>query len=372
MEISEILEMPPYSQDRDEKKKLLTERLRELTARHMQGCEEYRRMMESIGLTEAELSRFDGEDLDYADLPFLPVRLFKELSLKSVPDEAVVKTMTSSGTTGQAVSRIYCDAQTASNQQLAMAQIVADHIGSSRMPMLIIDCPSVIRDRARFSARGAGILGFSLFGSRKCYALDDEMNLDEEGVRAFLEKHEGQRILLFGFTFMIWQHFYRELVRLKKEGITFDLSHAVMIHGGGWKKLASEAVSAEAFKAALRDVCGLADIRDYYGMVEQTGCIYMECECGHLHASVFSDVLIRDPMDFHVLEKGKRGIIQVVSMLPESYPGHSLLTEDEGEILGEDDCPCGRKGKYFRIFGRLKNAEIRGCSDTYAAKFEQR
>ena len=47
---------------------------------------------------------------------------------------------------------------------------------------------------------------------------------------------------------------------------------------------------------------------------------------------------------------------------------HSLLTEDEGILLGEDDCPCGRKGKYFRIIGRLQNAEIRGCSDTYEAK----
>ena len=52
-------------------------------------------------------------------------------------------------------------------------------------------------------------------------------------------------------------------------------------------------------------------------------------------------------------------------MLPTSYPGHVLLTEDEGEILGEDDCPCGRKGKYFKIYGRIKNAEVRGCSDTY-------
>lgn len=96
----------------------------------------------------------------------------------------------------------------------------------------------------------------------------------------------------------------------------------------------------------------------------------MQCECGHLHASIFSDVIIRKPEDFSICKKGERGIIQVVSAIPESYPGHSLLTEDEGEILGEDDCPCGRNGKYFKIYGRLKNAEIRGCSDTYAAKFK--
>ena len=47
----------------------------------------------------------------------------------------------------------------------------------------------------------------------------------------------------------------------------------------------------------------------------------------------------------------------------------ALFTEDEGIILGEDDCPCGRKGKYFKLTGRIKQAELRGCSDTYAAKF---
>ena len=104
-------------------------------------------------------------------------------------------------------------------------------------------------------------------------------------------------------------------------------------------------------------------------MVEQTGSIYMECEHGHLHAPVFSDVIIRRPLDFSVADKGEKGIIQVVSILPGSYPGHALLTEDEGILLGEDDCPCGRLGKYFKIVGRMKNAEIRGCSDTYAAKF---
>ena len=75
--------------------------------------------------------------------------------------------------------------------------------------MIIIDCPSVVKNRAMFSARGAGILGFSIFGAKKIYALDDDMNLDVDGVREFLEKYKDQKILLFGFTFMIWQHFYK-------------------------------------------------------------------------------------------------------------------------------------------------------------------
>lgn len=360
MEFEDILQISPYSLEKKEKETMLTKRLTELTRLHYDNCPEYKKMLDTISYDENKVS-------SWKDLPFLPVRLFKELSLKSIQDEEIVKTMTSSGTTGQAVSKIFLDRTTSSNQQKTMVKIVSDFTGSGRMPMIIVDCPSVVKDRRMFSARGAGILGFSIFGAKKVYALDDDMKLDADGLKQFLEENKGKKILLFGFTFMIWQYFYKELVRLKNEGIVFDLSEGIMIHGGGWKKLISEAVSPKEFHDSLHDVCGLDHIHDYYGMVEQTGCIYMQCECGHLHASIFSDIVARRIKDFSICDYGEKGILQVVSTIPESYPGHSLLTEDEGIILGEDDCPCGRKGKYFEITGRIKNAEIRGCSDTFAA-----
>lgn len=363
MSFDSFLQIPPYSLEREEKERLLQERLMELTEYHRANCPAYGRILSSISYSRAQAA-------SCRDLPFLPVRLFKELSLKSVPQEDIVKTMTSSGTSGQAVSKIYLDRTTSSNQQKAMVKIVSDFTGSGRMPMIILDCPSAVKDRRMFSARGAGILGFSIFGTKKMYALNDGMELNVETLSEFLDQHQGHPILLFGFTFMVWQHFYKELVRLKDQGITFDLSNGVLIHGGGWKKLVNESVSREEFHKRLKAVCSLDRIHDYYGMVEQTGCIYMECECGHLHASIFSDVIMRRPLDFSECEVGEKGIIQVLSTIPESYPGHSLITEDEGVLLGEDDCPCGRKGKYFKIIGRLKDAEIRGCSDTYAAKFQ--
>ncbi len=362
MDYNDILKNSPYSLAAPEKNTLLTERLVELTKHHYERCTPYRGMMDAYGWDPDAIN-------NYYDIPFLPVSLFKQMDLCSVSKEAIIKTMMSSGTSGQAVSKIYCDRATANNQQKTLAKIVTDFTGASRMPMLVIDTPSVIKNRNMFSARGAGILGFSIFGSDKTYVLDDNMELNVELLESFLIKHQGQKIFLFGFTFMVWQHFYRELMRLAGEGRHFDLSGGVLIHGGGWKKLISEAVSPAEFKQRLEEVCGLHDIHDYYGMVEQTGCIYMECECGHLHTSIYSDVITRRPQDFSVCNMGEPGIIQVVSMIPESYPGHSLLTEDEGVILGEDDCPCGRKGKYFKVNGRLKNAEIRGCSDTYAVRF---
>ena len=48
---------------------------------------------------------------------------------------------------------------------------------------------------------------------------------------------------------------------------------------------------------------------------------------------------------------GEPGVIESLSLLPRSYPGHAVLTEDVGVLLGEDDCPCGRLGKYFTVTG---------------------
>jgi hypothetical protein len=188
------------------------------------------------------------------------------------------------------------------------------------------------------------------------------MELDYEGVAEFLRENADKPVLVFGFTYMIWKYFYQPLAASGKK---LPLEHGFLIHGGGWKKLQNEAVSAEQFKDALCSVCGIPDVRNYYGMAEQTGCIYMECECGRLHVSSYSDILIRNMEDFSCCKTGEEGVIQVLTPMAWSYPGHSILTEDKGVILGEDDCPCGRKGKYIKIIGRIPKAEVRGCSDTY-------
>ncbi len=355
---TELLSLEPYGLARAQKRALLTRELAELTKQHAAGCPEYAAMLTAYG---ADPDRVQG----FEELPFLPVRLFKEYELKSVPEESLHKTMTSSGTTGQQVSKIFLDRETSALQSKVLSKIMGDFLGKQRLPMIILDTSAIIKNRAMFSARGAGILGFSIFARDKIYALDENMRLDVEGLKAFLNKHRGEGIFLFGFTFMIWQHF---LAELRRAGYRPDLSGGVLVHGGGWKKLADQHISTERFKQELRDACGLNRVHNYYGMVEQTGTIYMECGHGHLHAPVWSDVTIRRARDFTEADVGENGLIQVSSVIARSYPGHVLLTEDEGRILGEDDCPCGRKGKYFEIAGRIKRAEVRGCSDTYEQK----
>jgi hypothetical protein len=353
--VDELIATPPFALDRAEKNALYLRAMRDLTQHHYEKCPEYRRILDQTGFRPDAAHSVE-------DFPFIPVRLFKEFELRSVEKEGVQRTLVSSGTTGQAVSKIFLDRATAGNQSRVLVKIVSDFTGGKRLPFLVVDSPNVLKDRRLFSARGAGILGFSTLGFDTTYLLDENQNIDFDRLAAFQAKHFGSKVMLFGFTFIVWQHLCQALA---KAGKRLELD-GILVHGGGWKKLVSMAVDNPTFKQKVRETTGIARVHNYYGMVEQTGSIFMECEHGHLHASIFSDIIIRDPKDFSVLGPGREGIVQLVSLLPTSYPGHSILTEDVGEIEGVDDCPCGRKGKYFQIHGRLKSAEIRGCSDVYA------
>jgi hypothetical protein len=336
----------------------LADILTELTWSHAERCEPYRKILQAYGYAE-------GRHFRVEEVPFLPVRLFKEYELSSVPPDRKFKVLTSSGTTSQKVSRIVLDRETSAAQTRALVQILQHFLGKARLPMLIIDYPGVIGDRKMFSARGAGILGMSAFGRDHTYALKDgTMMPDIAGIESFMDRHRGERVLLFGFTFMIWKYFY-QVMKDFRELASFE--QAILVHSGGWKKLQDEAVDNGVFKQALNAAFSIGTVHNFYGMVEQVGSIFMECEHGRLHTPAFAEVLIRDARDWSVLPAGRPGLIQVLSTLPRSYPGHSLLTEDIGEWTGLDDCPCGRLGRTFHVHGRIARAELRGCSDTHAA-----
>ncbi|MGB7509947.1 MAG: hypothetical protein WBP54_01515 [Pelodictyon phaeoclathratiforme] len=353
------LDWPVYQIPKREKRELLTGRLKALTRHHYDHCKEYASLLNAYGVEVNAITSLE-------DIPFFPVRLFKTYELRSVSENEVFKVLTSSGTTSQTVSRIYLDRNTATAQTKALVRIMQSFLGKQRLPMLIVDHPGVIRNRLSFSARGAGILGLSNFGRSHIYALKDEnMELDMEVIEAFLDKNRNEKIFVFGFTFMVWKYLVQTLERMGKH---IAIPEAILIHSGGWKKLHDEAVDNRTFKSRLQSVTGIQSVHDFYGMVEQVGSVYMECEHGFLHAPSYSDILIRDPYDWSVCGVNQPGLVQVLSTIPTSYPGHSLLTEDIGTLHGEDDCACGRAGKYFTIQGRLKRAEIRGCSDTHAAE----
>jgi len=354
--MKEISTIPVFSLNNADKNDFMLRNMNSLTQLHLKNCFEYKSLMEKF---ENIKQSYDS----LLDIPFIPVRLFKYSNLLSIEKKDIVKTMTSSGTSGQSVSKIFLDKETASLQIKVLSKIMADFIGKKRLPMLIIDSKSIISNREKFSARTAGVLGFSIFGRNVEFALNDDMTFNYERVESFLKKYESESILIFGFTFIIWKHFVLELEKADKK---LNLSTSILLHGGGWKQLDNQSVDNIEFKNRILNISSISKIHNYYGMVEQTGSIFVECEYGFLHASSFSDLIIRNHQTHHPENQGSKGLIQLLSVVPKSYPGHSILTEDLGTIYGVDNCECGRMGKYFKVHGRIKSAEIRGCSDTYS------
>jgi hypothetical protein len=169
-------------------------------------------------------------------------------------------------------------------------------------------------------------------------------------------------VLVYGFTYVIWTQFVQPL---RERGIKLNIPNVHVLHSGGWKRLEQQSVSKDVFIREVAGTFGCAPNRviDYYGMVENVGVVYPDCERGYKHVPAFADVIIRDPLTLAPAESGQAGVVQVSSVLPTSFPGFLLLTDDIGEIVGHDGCACGRRGTYFRFLRRVPKVEMRGCGN---------
>ena len=127
----------------------------------------------------------------------------------------------------------------------------------------------------------------------------------------------------------------------------------------------AESVSKNRFTDFCKSIIGIEKVHEYYGMVEQTGSIFFRCDHNRFHCGPYSEVIIRNPHDLSPCSINEQGIIQCLSVLPTSYCGHSLLTEDQGILLGKNDCPCGKPGTTFDVLGRFPNVALKGCGDTH-------
>lgn len=357
--LDSLLAAPAFALDPAEREARLLPAFLALTDHHAAACPAYGRLLELFA-PDWRAAR------TLADLPSLPVGLFKSHTLASVAGDAVASWVTSSGTSG-VQSRVAVDAAAAGLQAKALGAVLRQALGGRRLPMILVESRAVLRGGGSYSARAAGVLGLMKFGRDHLFLLDEADQVDHAALAAWLEKHRGTDIAVFGFTFMVWTHLYRAF----EGGVAPDLSRAVLIHGGGWKRLEAEAVDPAAFRAALDRRFGLTRSYNFYGMAEQIGTIHLEDDPGRgadgvLQCPSFAHVIVRDPVTLAPLPPGEAGVIQVLSLLPHSYPGHSLLTEDLGVLESGSDGGSGRLGPRFRVIGRAPRAQVRGCSDVYA------
>ena len=333
---------------------------KKLCSFHYDNNKHYKKIVENI----FGLDSIKKANIGLKDMPYIPVDLFKNYDLFSTKFENIFKIIKSSGTTGNKPSRIFLDKENALAQNISLSKIFTDFTLLNRPRMIIADSKNTLNNKKSFSARAAGIIGFSYLCRKPEFAFDSRMNLDISNIENIIKDDKTKNILFFGFTYIIWLY-------LLKKKLPYDLrselgKKSILVHGGGWKKLDSINITKEQFKEKVNDFLGINKSINYYGMVEQTGSIFMECEKGYLHSNPLCSIISRNPKTLKVSGLEEIGITQVISSLPTSYPGNSILTDDLISVKGIDNCKCGRKGVYFDILGRLKASEPRGCSDTYA------
>ena len=354
--VEELLNRPPYDGS-EECDNLFIEALRDELVFHYEHNEMYRHFCERKNFNPHEPIHSVDE------LPPVAVSVFKELgfNLNSVPREELTLALQSSATSG-IPSTVVIDKITAKRQGKAMVKVVSEFIGKERKPFLIMDIDPRSASRKLLGARFAAVTGYLKFASKVGYFLKADENglsyFDVEGIQAFIkELPSGQPVVVFGFTYILYQHVLKSIL---ESDVRLHLPEgSKIIHIGGWKKLESEKISKELFNEQLARCFGICpeDVIDIYGFTEQMGLNYPDCACGCKHASSYVKVLARDTVTRSVLPAGKEGMLEFITPIPHSYPGNVVLTDDIG-ILEDSPCPYGRPGQRFRIVGRLKKAEV--------------
>lgn len=92
------------------------------------------------------------------------------------------------------------------------------------------------------------------------------------------------------------------------------------------------------------------NIRWIFRVVEQP-IPYLSCEQGRFHLPIYAKAGILEPESLLPMEEGKEGLLSLMSPFVASYPAISILTPYKAVI--ENNCPCGRHGKTFKILDYL-------------------
>lgn len=341
--------------------KLFESAMNEALHWHSKRCSDFNKYVSLHGLAEPK-----KKTVLSTDIPPLLVTIFKHHKLISIPENKVKIELTSSGTGGQK-SAIVLD-----NRSYKRIQKIVDNIFSS---LGLVDRTQRVNylcftyDPKKAGSVGTAFSDKMLTGLTKkrsvFYAIkwkeainDFEFDL-KATVRkliAFNERPEPTRIL--GFPAYLWQ-VCDELERREKK-LTLGKG-SYIITGGGWKMHANQQVTKEVFKKRVEKILGIPqkNVRDLFGMVEH-GIPYVDCECGNLHVPIYARARVLDPESLKPLDDGEVGLLHLMTPYLSSYPSISLLTTDKAVI--ENNCPCGRKGKTFKILGRAGLAKHKGCA----------
>lgn len=357
--IDELMKLEPFSLEYEEKKPYFMKCIAESIKFHYENCIDYQNYCKK--------KKFDPDNIiDISNIPFLPIDIFKKMTLLSVPKSEIIKIVKSSATTNNIPSVIHLDKKTANRQIISLNSIMNNFIGKEKLNFIIVDNKKTLETNDKnLSSRNSAIRGMLIFAKKFNCILNENLELDLKALPE-LENIKNSKTCIFGFTWLIHQILSQNESNENIKNFFSKIPQSFVLHIGGWKKLSNLSIDKQQFNKKCSEFFNTSSdkIIDLYGMTEQLGIVYPDCEYGNKHVPIFSEILIRNIRSLEIQPDGESGFIQVISPIPNSYPGTSLITDDIGEILGKDNCPCGRKGTYFIFKKRSEMADPKGCGDT--------
>ena len=117
---------------KDENSNFFNKNILNLTKHHYKNSSIYKSLINKLNFNFKNHNKLES-------FPYLPITLFKELDLISVPTDNIIKTLFSSGTSGAGRSKIFLDKANSKNQVKTLKSIMTKFLGNKRLPMLIID-----------------------------------------------------------------------------------------------------------------------------------------------------------------------------------------------------------------------------------------
>ena len=270
-----------------------------------------------------------------AQIPFLPVRFFKSLEVKTgeFEHETVFE---SSGTTGMISSRhmvkdlsLYRESFTrgfelfyGSASEYCIIGLLPSYLERENSSLVLM-ADDLIRQSGHPQS------GFYLNEFDKLAALLRE-----------LESRE-QKTLLIGVSFALLDF---------AEQYPIPLKHTIIMETGGMKGRRKEMIRQE-LHAILQQSFSLSAIHSEYGMTELLSQAYSKGE-GIYHCPPWMKILLRDDEDpLRVITSGS-GVVNVID-LANIHSCSFIASDDAGKVYSDGS---------FEILGRVDGSDMRGCS----------
>lgn len=334
---------------------------------HRQRCEYFARLLDQYNVNEASLNTVE----DCAKLPLVHANFFKTHTVKSIDDDQISLTLTSSGTSGQKSRMFFDDWSIGAGRK--MIDCIYDYYGWNQPQQeanyLLYTYETLPDSHLGTAATDNYLLKYAK-ANRIFYALRltdhvlGEHEFDVFGTIETLQSfaaEEGLPVRIQGFpSFM-----YFTLKRMEDLGMEPLRLHpdSMTAFGGGWKGYADQQIAKQDLYEMIEHWLGIPRdrCRDGYGSVEHA-VPYFECPEHQFHVPIWSRIFIRDVRTLEPLGYNQPGFLHFVTPYITSVPAISVLMGDLAVLHSPEECSCGLETPYFEILGRAGTSKNRSCA----------